>query len=133
MKLKFKKQQFQTDAVNAVIDLFKGQTGAPSIFGINAIDLTECNKDYIYGYGNALSIGRTQIQTNMNAVQETNLLPLTEIVDEAGVPEYRFNIEMKTGTGKTFVYIKTIFELNSKYGFNKFVILVPSVAIREGV
>lgn len=132
MKLKFKKQQFQIDAVNAAAELFKGQTGAPSVFGINKIDLTEYGQGEILGYGNRLTIDMPQIQANMNAVQERNLLPLSDIGDDDGNPEYRFNIEMETGTGKTFVYIKTIFELNKLYGFNKFVILVPSVAIREG-
>lgn len=134
MKLKFKKQQFQIDAVNAVVELFRGQVGAPSVFGVNAIDITEyAQQGELYGYGNAFTIDKAQIQANMNAVQEQNFLPLTDIAGVEGQSEYRFNIEMETGTGKTFVYIKTIFELNKLYGFNKFVILVPSVAIREGV
>jgi type III restriction enzyme len=133
MKLKFKKQQFQIDVVNATAELFKGQTSAPSIFSVERLDLHDLSQVVFQGYGNALSIDRAQIQANLNAVQETNLLPLTEIAEVDGQPEYRFNIEMETGTGKTFVYIKTIFELNKLYGFNKFVILVPSVAIREGV
>ncbi|MDR1939649.1 MAG: DEAD/DEAH box helicase family protein [Clostridiales bacterium] len=133
MKLKFKKQQFQIDAVNAAAELFKGQTGAPSIFSVERLDLHDHAQGVFQGYGNALTIDRAQIQANMNAVQEMNLLPLTEIPDVDGQPEYRFNIEMETGTGKTFVYIKTIFELNKLYGFNKFVVLAPSVAIREGV
>jgi type III restriction enzyme len=133
VKLKFKRQLFQIDAVNAAADLFKGQTGAPSVFGINAIDLVEYGQGALTGYSNALTIDREQMQANMNAVQEANLLPLTDIQESDGQAEYRFNIEMETGTGKTFVYIKTIFELNKLYGFNKFVILVPSVAIREGV
>lgn len=133
MKLKFKKQQFQIDAVNAATELFKGQAGAPSVFGVNAIDITEYGNGDIFGYGNALSIDKAQIQANMNAVQERNFLPLSDVTEDDGQIEYRFNIEMETGTGKTFVYIKTVFELNKLYGFNKFVILVPSVAIREGV
>lgn len=134
MKLKFKKQQFQIDAVNAAADLFKGQAGAPSVFSVNALDIMDYRNDNseLLGYGNVLSLDKSQIQANMNAVQEQNLLPLSDIGDDDGNPEYRFNIEMETGTGKTFVYIKTIFELNKLYGFNKFVILVPSVAIREG-
>ena len=126
MKLKFKKQQFQSDAVAAVVDLFKGQASSVSTFTVNKLDLVDNTYDTFNGYCNTLTLTAEEITRNLHEVQQRNLLPLTE-------PEQlRFNIEMETGTGKTFVYTKTIYELNKRYGFNKFVILVPSVAIREG-
>lgn len=128
MKLKFKKQQFQIDAVAAVVELFKGQNQSVSSF---TIETNVGNQTTMYsgmtGYGNNLTLSAEEIELNLHAVQERNILPLTEL------KQLRFNVEMETGTGKTFVYTKTIFELNKQYGFNKFVILVPSVAIREGV
>jgi type III restriction enzyme len=127
VKLKFKKQQFQLDAVSAAADLFKGQQSAQGIFAVNKLDLIDEARGELFGYGNKLTVTFEQIQENLRAVQERNLLPLTDLT------ELRFNVEMETGTGKTFVYIKTVYELNKLYGFNKFVVLVPSVAIREGV
>lgn len=124
MKLKFKKQQFQSDAVAAVVDLFKGQASSVSPFTVGKLDIIDYAQDSVFGYGNTLTLTAEEIARNLHEVQQRNLLPLTE-------PEQlRFNIEMETGTGKTFVYTKTIYELNKRYGFNKFVILVPSVAIR---
>ena len=66
--------------------------------------------------------------TNMRAVQKNNLLPQTEDLQGR-----QFSLEMETGTGKTYVYTKTVYELNRQYGFTKFIIVVPSIAIREGV
>ena len=78
--------------------------------------------------GNALYISNSELLSNMQAVQKRNSLPQTDTL--AG---NQFSIEMETGTGKTFVYTKTIFELYRQYGFTKFIIVVPSIAIREGV
>ena len=143
MKLKFKNQDFQTDAVNSVVDLFLGQEKTKGTFSVdnNGMD----NFLGTMGVGNALLIDQKTLADNMHAIQRRNNLPLTE-------PDWGFNfekvdfsnfsfkgtapqfcIEMETGTGKTYVYTKTIFELNRKYGFTKFIIVVPSVAIREGV
>lgn len=127
MKLKFKKQEFQEQAVMSVVDLFKGATVAPSTFSVAKMDIVDFSKDELLGYANNLDISIEQIQANLKEVQDRNLLPLTEL------NELRFNIEMETGTGKTFVYTKTILELHKMYGFKKFVVIVPSVAIREGV
>ena len=126
MKLKFKKQQFQSDAVAAVVDLFKGQASSVSTFTVNKLDFVDNTFDTFNGYCNTLTLTAEEITSNLHEVQQRNLLPLTEL------EQLRFNIEMETGTGKTFVYTKTVYELNKRYGFNKFVILVPSVAIREG-
>ena len=127
MKLKFKKQEFQDNAVMSVVDLFKGCASAPSTFSVQKMDLVDISHDELLGYANNLDLSLEQIQENLKVVQDRNLLPLTDL------QELRFNIEMETGTGKTFVYTKTILELHKQYGFNKFVIVVPSVAIREGV
>lgn len=143
MKLKFKNQEFQTAAVNAVVDLFLGQEKTKGTFSVdnNGMD----NFLGTMGVSNALLIDQKTLADNMHAIQRRNNLPLTDLdwgfnfgkVDfsnfsfKGNAPQ--FCIEMETGTGKTYVYTKTIFELNRKYGFTKFIIVVPSVAIREGV
>ena len=126
MKLKFKSQDFQTQAVNAVVDLFTGQEKTKSTFSV--MDDRQTNFLNELGQGNALYIDQETLTANMHTVQKRNNLPLTPTAEGC-----QFCIEMETGTGKTYVYTKTIFELNRKYGFTKFVIVVPSVAIREGV
>ena len=137
MKLKFKTQDFQTDAVNAVADLFAGQDKQTTTFSIveenSGSQMRVINE---FGIGNALNIQESDLLINMNRVQKRNNLPRTK--DLYPFVHYRegdrrFCIEMETGTGKTYVYTKTIFELHRRYGFTKFIIVVPSVAIREGV
>ncbi|MBQ9414767.1 MAG: DEAD/DEAH box helicase family protein, partial [Clostridia bacterium] len=126
MKLQFKNQDFQADAVSAVVDLFAGQKHTHSTFSVEV-----GGQDNLFGalgFGNVLRISDDTITANMRAVQKRNHLPLT---DDAAPRQ--FCIEMETGTGKTYVYTKTIFELHKRYGFTKFIIVVPSVAIREGV
>jgi type III restriction enzyme len=126
MKLKFKNQEFQTDAVNAVADLFSGQEKNRTTFDIvEEVNLINQND---FGIGNALLLDDASLLANMNEIQKRNNLPLTEDLEGR-----HFCVEMETGTGKTYVYTKTIFELNKRYGFTKFIIVVPSVAIREGV
>lgn len=132
MKLKFKNQQFQADAVNAVADLFKGQERLQSTFEISdrgQITLFG-NK---FGIGNTLNIKTEDLTENLHEVQKRSNLPLTNDTTDDGEFDKSFCIEMETGTGKTYVYTKTIFELNKRYGLTKFIIVVPSVAIREGV
>jgi len=133
MKLKFKTQDFQTDAVNAVADLFAGQDKQTTTFSIveensGSQMRLEINE---FGIGNALNIQTSDLLANMNRIQKRNNLPRTGDLYPDG--DRRFCIEMETGTGKTYVYTKTIFELHRRYGFTKFIIVVPSVAIREGV
>lgn len=144
MKLHFIDQDFQTDAVNAVADLFAGQEKQRSTFTIQSDQLQQTFVNE-YGFGNKLLIDHKALRENMHAVQKRNNLPLTSfdlsghegptalVSDKGLVQAPQFSIEMETGTGKTFVYTKTIFELNQRYGFTKFIIVVPSVAIREGV
>lgn len=127
MKLKFKNQDFQTTAVDAVCDLFLGQEKKQATFSVvqeNQINFLQNE----YGIGNALFLDDAAILANMQEIQRRNSLPLTKDLEDK-----RFCVEMETGTGKTYVYTKSIFELHKRYGFTKFIIVVPSVAIREGV
>lgn len=127
MKLKFKQQAFQTDAVNAVCGLFEGQKRQSSTFSMEFRN-GQTSLEQELGISNGLYITDEQMIANMQAVQRKNRLPLTS--DLCG---RQFSIEMETGTGKTYVYTKTIYELNRLYGFTKFIIVVPGVPIREGV
>ena len=138
MKLKFKTQNFQTDAVNAVADLFAGQDKQTTTFSIvdGESDGQQLKIINEFGIGNAFNIQESNLLINMNRIQKRNNLPRTnDLYPFAHYREgdRRFCIEMETGTGKTYVYTKTIFELHRRYGFTKFIIVVPSVAIREGV
>lgn len=145
MKLQFDaKQAYQIEAVEAVTDLFDGQplekTDFSTILQTFDTPLFGAVSRSELGVGNALGISEDTLLKNLQRIQERNLLDVTNTVegwtwtDEAGshwCPH--FSVEMETGTGKTYVYLRSIFELNRKYGFKKFIIVVPSVAIREGV
>jgi type III restriction enzyme len=129
MKLKFDPTlQYQQDAINAVVNVFDGQPFVQSAamafqsLQIGGLFQTEL------GIGNSLNLVDEDILKNVRAVQEDN--GIEKILALQG---REFSIEMETGTGKTYVYLRTIFELNKIYGFKKFIIVVPSVAIREGV
>ena len=132
MKLKFKNQSFQTDAVNAVADLFAGQEKQSSVFSVVQEAQTSLLQTE-HGVGNALLIEDEALLANMHEVQKRHLLPQTPELGRDGSGAPQFCIEMETGTGKTYVYTKTMFELHQRYGFTKFIVVVPSVAIREGV
>ena len=131
MKLKFKSQNFQTAAVNAVTGLFAGQERSRATFSVmvegQLPDQTSFGPAELR-VGNVLRLTDDALTANMRAVQKRNLLPMTD-----SAASRQFCVEMETGTGKTYVYTKTIFELNRRYGFTKFIVVVPSVAIREGV
>lgn len=127
MKLKFVKQPFQTAAVNSVADLFIGQEKKTTAFSIVRDDRPTLLENQ-YGIGNALLIDDAAMLANLQAIQKRNTLPMTHDLEGK-----QFSVEMETGTGKTYVYTQTIFELNKRFGFTKFIIVVPSVAIREGV
>jgi len=119
LKLKFDpKLDFQIGAINSVVDIFKGQVKKPIHYTFQIIP-------------NLLNLPKEKILENLQEIQKRNRLPLSNI-DNLAEP-YNFTIEMETGTGKTYVYLRTILELNQKYGFSKFIIVVPSVAIKEGV
>ncbi|MEU3819680.1 DEAD/DEAH box helicase family protein [Streptomyces sp. NPDC030392] len=121
----------QKAAVDAVCDLFHGQESGHSRFTVSG------DNDALFtpaaGVGNRLRILPDQLHANLNEIQERNNLPLSSLSDVADEHDLNFTIEMETGTGKTYVYLRTVYELNKRYGFTKFIVVVPSVAIREGV
>ena len=125
MKLHFDpNQEFQRDAINSVVGIFEGQP-------LNRSDMDLLFADPLFqeaGIGNRLALDGDQILKNVKAVQQANGLAVSNQLDGMN-----FSVEMETGTGKTYVYLRAIYELNKKYGFKKFVIVVPSIAIREGV
>jgi type III restriction enzyme len=134
MKLKFKVQPYQTQAVTAVVDCFAGQ---PMSNGITyRIDPGRKAQTSAFeeGFKNAdLALTELQVLANIKDVQHRQNLPVSDkLVTSAGC-RINLDIEMETGTGKTYCYIKTIFEMNKRYGWSKFIIMVPSIAIREGV
>lgn len=131
MKFKFKHQKFQADAARAVVDVFRGQPKSEgSRYLVDPGRSREAALFSAVGYANApLALPPSILRENLHAVQEANQLPHT---DELGTNP-KFTVEMETGTGKTYTYIKTMYELWQHYGWQKFIIVVPSVAIREGV
>lgn len=134
MQLRYKHQRFQTEAARSVVDAFIGQ---PKSNGQSdhTIDQGKNNGFFtLAGFGNKnVILSREAICENVRAIQtEQGLKPVDHLQDLQGVG-MAFNIEMETGTGKTYTYIKTMYELNARYGWTKFVVVVPSIAIREGV
>lgn len=143
LRFTFKTLQYQTDAVQSLVDVFKGQPyndcfrynrdiGTSFIPRIDE-DTGIPYDDYLSGYRNAdISLSKEQILSNIREAQLLRHLPVSEgIVDPLGM--VTLDVEMETGTGKTYVYTKAMYELNDKYGWNKFIIVVPTIAIREGV
>lgn len=137
MKIQFKHQQFQADAAKAVCDVFLGQpylessylldSGTMKLFGG---DVSAHNK--VMGFCNQPLVPQMTdelVLKNLQAVQAGNLLQTDEKLDG----RFNLTVEMETGTGKTYTYIKTMYELNKAYGWSKFIVVVPSIAIREGV
>jgi len=153
MKLKFKTQAYQTAAVQAVVDCFKGQVphhggvryrldpgsqkAAPAspqaALALEAAS-PEAAAEKEAAFRNAdFTLSETSLLDNIRAVQHGQNLPVSDALVKTKVAKVNLDIEMETGTGKTYCYIKTIFELNKQYGWSKFIIVVPSIAIREGV
>jgi type III restriction enzyme len=140
MKLKFKKQVYQTHAVEAVADCFAGQ---PRREGLNyrldpgrAVDASGQAVAALEsaGFKNAdLALTPGQMLENIHAVQRRQNLPLSAALVKTKVCDINLDVEMETGTGKTYCYVKSMFELNARYGWSKFIVVVPSIAIREGV
>ena len=150
MILQFKEQDFQVQAVNAVVKCFEGQTLKTNRFTLErtaeilrkareqakGIATLEYDVEEHIGYRNSsIQITESQLFENILGVQREHYLienQKIDIVKGANIG-YNFTIEMETGTGKTYTYIRTMYELNKKYGWSKFIIIVPSIAIREGV
>ncbi len=126
-------QQHQTEAIEATCNLFRGQRFVRSSFtaGVYCRGGLFAEEVLSIGHGNDVRVTPGQLLENLHAVQEENCLPPTDELTDGRLRD--FTIEMETGTGKTYVYIRSIYELNRRYGLTKFVIVVPSVAIREGV
>jgi type III restriction enzyme len=138
MKLNFDpNQDYQLDAIKAIVDVFEGQPVAGDNWAL-AIDpnfflpINNRSKQGTFfnefGIGNNLILGEEQILKNINTIQSRNNIKKSEKLEGMN-----FSVEMETGTGKTYVYLRTIYELNNNYGYKKFLIVVPSIAIREGV
>lgn len=129
MKLHFdSNQDYQLKAIQSVVDLFEGQPLNKGDFEFSLSDNSSSLLLNENGFGNNLVISERQILENLKMVQKKN-----EIPQSIKLEGLNFSLEMETGTGKTYVYLRTIYELNKNYGFKKFVIVVPSIAIREGV
>lgn len=131
MKLHFEPNlDYQLQAVEAVCDLFRGQEICRTEFTVTkaAVNQTADMFDSGLGVGNRLTLLDDELAKNLGDIQLRHGLPPSGILASG-----HFTVEMETGTGKTYVYLRTIFELNKRYGFSKFVIVVPSVAIKEGV
>jgi type III restriction enzyme len=134
VKLKFKHQKFQEEAAMAVCDVFAGQ---PCLSEINYL----IDRGDTRGQGEIYDFTRFKnhkmvpqltdemILDNIRKIQRTHQIPSSETLEG----RYNLTIEMETGTGKTYTYIKTMYEFNKRYGWCKFIIVVPSIAIREGV
>ncbi|MGH2568775.1 MAG: DEAD/DEAH box helicase family protein, partial [Bacteroidota bacterium] len=129
MKLHFdSNQDYQLQAIQSIVDVFEGQPLSTGEFEFSlggtqtSLQLTE------YGVGNAVRLTDQEILENLKKLQQRNGL-----YQSAQLEGMNFSVEMETGTGKTYVYLRTIYELNKTYGFKKFIIVVPSIAIREGV
>lgn len=153
MKLQFKEQQFQLDAVKAVVDCFEGQPLKSNRFTLErskelirkaklaasgGVQTEAFETDVMeeIGYRNSIiQILESQVQKNIRNVQKRNDLHESQQIERPkGVKlGYNLTIEMETGTGKTYTYIRTMYELHKHYGWSKFIVIVPSIAIREGV
>ena len=129
MRLHFEPNlDFQIQAVDAVCDLFRGQESAPAPPIHPAGAGRELPFSAVAGLTNSLHLSDEALLVNLRGIQERN-----GIVPAASLRSMDFTVEMETGTGKTYVYLRTIHELHRRYGFGKFVIVVPSIAIKEGV
>lgn len=145
MKFKFKIQDYQTEAVNAVVKVFEGQPFNDRLSYLRDLGkqntsvqqtLDNISEDYESGFGNApVALSDEALLDNIRTLQLNNSIKQSANLSKPFGAGCRcaLDIEMETGTGKTYCYIKTMFELNKKFGWSKFIVVVPSIAIREGV
>ncbi|MEG1410092.1 MAG: DEAD/DEAH box helicase family protein [Terrisporobacter sp.] len=132
LKLKFdKNQDYQLKAIDSIVNIFDGQERKKSAFSAIRQELEIGTVYEQEGIGNKLDLKDMDILENIHKIQLAN--GLTKSARSEIKAPYNFSVEMETGTGKTYVFTRTVFELNAQYGFRKFVIVVPSVAIREGI
>ncbi|MCM1452916.1 MAG: DEAD/DEAH box helicase family protein, partial [bacterium] len=137
MKFQFKIQQYQTEAVEDTVNVFRGQPSHDATKYRRDIGRkmqgSIFSDDEEAGYRNAdVELTKSRLLNNIRDIQiQTQITPSTSLAP--GLGAVNLDIEMETGTGKTYVYIKTMFELNKRYGWSKFIVVVPSIAIREGV
>ena len=136
MKFKFKIQQYQTDAVERTIEVFAGQPSVDSLAyrrDLGKRSATLYDDELEMGYRNSeVQLTSSQLLENIHKAQAAGDIKLSSCLAPS-IGACSLDIEMETGTGKTYVYIKTMFELNKRYGWSKFIVVVPSIAIREGV
>jgi len=141
MKLKFKKQAYQTAAVEAVANCFVGQPPSTALsYRIDpgrkaeSSQLTMAAMEEMAGFKNAdIGFPLPKLLENIQAVQRHQNLPQSQALVTSQVCDVNLDVEMETGTGKTYCYIKTMFEMHKRFGWTKFIVVVPSIAIREGV
>ncbi len=140
MKIQFKRQQFQADAAAAVVRVFQGQPKSDALYNVDPgkADASSLLRSDIVGYGNFRPVPELtdqRVLRQLNDVQRENGISLSPKLERSGRLRagYNLTIEMETGVGKTYAYIKTIYELRKAYGWSKFIIVVPSIAVREGV
>ncbi len=139
MRLQFKHQKFQADAAKAVVDVFAGQPYLTPTYmmdrGINYQQNLTDDEDFT-GWRNEPIVPELTdkiILERLNKIQRINQIEPSLKLERSESCKYNLTIEMETGVGKTYTYIKTMYELNKHYGWSKFIIVVPSIAIREGV
>ena len=153
MKLQYKNQAFQSDAAKAIVDVFAGQPRLTPSYMIDrgkgdyqhnmksnkdAIESSPSEEDLFTGWSNhpiVSNLSSQRILEQLNRVQRNNQIKPSERLEGLSAPNYGLNltVEMETGVGKTYTYIKTMYELYKAYGWCKYIIVVPSIAIREGV
>lgn len=148
LKFKYTIQPYQTEAVDSVVKVFAGQpfddhftyrrdvqTVSKDVRFVSTIEnVNMTDEELSTGFANAtLRLDSDQLLDNIRKIQARNNIKLSESLYSNGTGACSLDVEMETGTGKTYVYIKTMFELNKQYGWSKFIVVVPSIAIREGV
>ena len=141
MKFKFTIQPYQTEAVNSVVGVFAGQPYNDRFTYRRDVNIERdvtnwmlSDEELYMGFANnQVRLDFGQLLTNVNRIQGRNNIAPAKTLASGGLGACSLDVEMETGTGKTYVYIKTMFELNKQYGWSKYIVVVPSIAIREGV
>ena len=136
MKIQFDSAlQYQLDAIGSIVDIFQGQEKCDSNFTVYSPEFLNKQQNLSFneiGYGNRLTLSEGKLIENVQQIQLGNGLKPSSL-KEVDRNHLDFTVEMETGTGKTYVYLRSIMELYRKYGFSKHIIVVPSIPIKEGV